>query len=163
MNNISNRLIAPLVLVSVLIATVLACGGTDPEPTPVPPTATLVPTNTPVPPTATPVPTSTPPPPTATPVPTNTPIPTNTPVPTAIPAPADTPEPAKAPQDDRTPSQILADAADALAELDSFRLFTEMIISTAQGGTSIELPVTLQADFQKPLDSKGSIEIDIGR
>ena len=162
MNNISNWPIAPLVLVSVLIATVLACGGPDPEPTPVPPTATLVPTNTPVPPTATPVPTSTPAPPTATPVPTNTPIPTNTPVPTAIPAPADTPEPAKAPQDDRTPSQILADAAGALAELDSFRLFTEMIISTAQGGTSIELPVTLRADFQKPLDSKGSIEIDIG-
>ncbi|MXY22772.1 MAG: LppX_LprAFG lipoprotein [Dehalococcoidia bacterium] len=137
-------------------------GGPDPEPTPVPPTTTLVPTNTPVPPTATPVPTSTPAPPTATPVPTNTPIPTNTPVPTAIPAPADTPEPAKAPQDDRTPSQILAHAAGALAELDSFRLFTEMIISTAQGGTSIELPVTLKADFQKPLDSKGSIEIDIG-
>ena len=162
MNNISNWPIAPLVLVSALIVTVLACGGPDPEPTPVPPTATLVPTNTPVPPTATPVPTSTPAPPTATPVPTNTPIPTSTPVPTAIPAPADTPEPAKAPQDDRTPSQILADAADALAELDSFRLFTEMVISTAQGGTSIELPVTLQADFQKPLDSKGSIEIDIG-
>ena len=83
-------------------------------------------------------------------------------MPTAIPAPADTPEPAKAPQDDRTPSQILADAAGALAELDSFRLFTEMIISTAQGGTSIELPVTLQADFQKPLDSEGSVNIDIG-
>ena len=162
MNNILNWPIAPLVLVSVLIATVLACGSPDPEPTPVPPTATMVPTNTPVPPTATPVPTSTPAPPTATPVPTNTPIPTNTPVPTAIPAPADTPEPAQAPQDDRTPSQILADAAGALAELDSFRLFTEMVISTAQGGTSIELPVTLQADFQKPLDSKGSIEVDIG-
>ena len=162
MNNISNWPIAPLVLVSVLIATVLACGGPDPEPTPVPPTATLVPTNTAVPPTATPVPTSTPVPPTATPVPTSTPIPTNTPVPTAIPAPADTPEPAKAPQDDRTPSQILADAASALAELDSFRLFTEMIISTAQGATSIELPVTLQADFQTPLASQGSVVIDIG-
>ena len=162
MNNKSNWPIAPLVLVSVLIATVLACGGPDPEPTPAPPTATLVPTNTPVPPTPTPVPTSAPAPPTATPVPTNTPIPTNTPVPTAIPAPADTPEPAKAPQDDRTPSQILADAAGALAELDSFRLLTEMIISAAQGGTSMELPVTIQADFQKPLDSEGSVNIDIG-
>ena len=167
MNNKSNWPIAPLVLISVLIATVLACGSPDPEPTPVPPTATLVPTNTPVPPTATPVPTSTPVPPTATPVPTNTPVPptatpapTHTPAPTA--APVDTPEPSQAPKDDRTASEILADAASALTELDSFHLFTEMVISTAQGGTSIELPVTLRADFQKPLDSKGSIEIDIG-
>jgi cyclophilin family peptidyl-prolyl cis-trans isomerase len=37
-----------------------------------------------------------------------------------------------------------------------------MIISTAQGATSIELPVTLQADFQKPLDSQGTVVIDIG-
>ena len=155
--------VAPLVLISVLIAIVLACGSPDPEPTPIPPTATLIPTNTPVPPTATPVPTSTPIPPTATPVPTNTPMPpTATVVPTATPVPADTPEPAQPRKDDRTASEILADASNALAELDSFHLFTEMIISTAQGGTSIELPVTLQADFQKPLDSKGSIEIDIG-
>ena len=153
---------ALLVLISVLIAIVLACGGPDPEPTPVPttsasiPTETPVPTNTPVPPTATPVPTSTPVPPTA------TPRPTSTPAPTATPLPADTPEPAQVPKDDRTASEILADASKSLAELDSFHLFTEMVISTAQGGTSIELPVTLQADFQKPLDSKGSIEIDIG-
>lgn len=163
MNRTLNWSIVPLVLISVLIAIVLACGGSDPEPTPVPPTATSAPTNTPMPPTATPVP------PTATPVPTNTPVPptatpvpTSTPAPAATPLPADTPEPAHAPKDDRTASEILADASNALAELDSFHLFTEMIISTAQGGTSIELPVTLQADFQKPLDSKGSIEIDIG-
>ena len=163
MNNISNWPIVPLVLVSVLIAIVLACGDPDPEPTPVPPTATLVPTNTPVPPTATPVP------PTATPVPTNTPVPptatpvpTNTPAPVATPMSVATPESAPAPEDDRTASEILADAASALAELDSFRLFTEMVISTAQGGTSIELPITLQADFQKPLDSQGSVVIDIG-
>ena len=150
------------VLISVLIVIVLACGSPDPQPTPVPPTSTSiptetpVPTNTPVPPTATPVPTSTPVPPTV------TPVPTSTPTPTATPLPVDTPEPAQPSKDDRTASEILADASNALAELDSFHLFTEMIISTAQGGTSIELPVTLQADFQKPLDSKGSIEIDIG-
>ncbi len=163
MNNISNWPIVPLVLVSVLIAIVLACGDPDPEPTPVPPTATLLPTNTPMPPTATPVP------PTATPVPTNTPVPptatpvpTNTPAPVATPMSVATPESAPAPEDDRTASEILADAASALTELDSFRLFTEMIISTAQGGTSIELPITLQADFQKPLDSQGTVGIDIG-
>ena len=153
---------ALLVLISVLMAIVLACGGPDPEPTPVPPTSTSIPTetsvpmNTPVPPTATPVPTSTPEPPTA------TPVPTGTPAPTATPVLADTPEPAQPPKDDRTASEILTDASNALAELDSFHLFTEMIISTAQGGTSIKLPVTLQADFQRPFDSRGSAEIDIG-
>ena len=156
---------APTVLLSVLIAIVLACGS-DPEPTPVPPTATLVPTNTPA-------PTNTPIPPTATPVPTNTPLPTNTPipptgtpvpVPTATPAPTNTPEPATTPQDDRPPSEILADAIRGLAELDSFHLFTELVISMAQGsgGTSIQFPITLQADFQKPFDSAGSINMDIG-
>ena len=148
---------APLVLVSILVAIILACGGSDPEPTPVPPTNTPIPpTATPVPPTATPVPTNTPIPPTA------TPVPTNTPVPTAEPTPADTPEAAPAPKDDRTPSEILADASAALAELDSFHLFMELVISTAQGGASIQFPVTTQADFQKPSDSKGATKIDIG-
>ena len=166
MNNISNwssRNIVPLVLVSALITLVLACGSPDPEPTPVPPTSVPIPTNTPAPPTATPVPTNTPAPPTATPAPTNTPVPpTATPVPTVTPMPSDTPEPAKAPPYDRAPSEILADASIALAELDSFHLFVEMVLSAAQGGTSIEFPITLQADFQKPLDSAGSINIDIG-
>lgn len=156
---------APPILLSVLIAIVLACGGSDPEPTPVPPTSTPIPTHTPSPPTATPVPTNTPTPvpPTATPVPTSTPIPpTATPVPTETPMPSDTPEPASAPQADRSPSEILADASSALAELDSFHLFMEMVISAAQGGTSIEFPITLQADIQKPLNSAGSINIDIG-
>ena len=31
-----------------------------------------------------------------------------------------------------------------------------------QGGASIELPITLQADFQKPMDSQGSVVIDFG-
>ncbi len=155
--------IAPLVLMSVLIAIAAACGGPDPEPTPIPPTATLIPTNTPVPPTATPVPPTVTPVPTNTPVPpTATPVPINNPVPTATPVPSDTPEPTQAPKDDRTASEILAGASKALSEVDSFHLFTEMIISTAQGGAAIELPVTLQADFQKPFDSEGSISIDIG-
>lgn len=64
--------------------------------------------------------------------------------------------------DDRTPSEILVDASAALAELDSFHLFTELLISTAQGGTSIEFPITVQADFQKPFDSKGMMKIDLG-
>ncbi len=177
MNNISNWSIVPFVLVSVLIAITLACGS-DPEPTPVPPTntpipptATPVPTNTPMPPTATPVPTNTPIPPTATPTPTNTPIPpTATSIPasapsqaaTPIPANTPTPEPAPAAKDDRSPSEILADATDALDELDSFHLFTELVISTAQGGTSIEFPITLEAVFQKPFDSAGSVKIDLG-
>ena len=147
--------------VFVLIAAAISCGGPEPEPTPVPPTSTPVPTHTPVPtntpvPTATPVPTNTPVPPTA------TPAPTNTPVPVATPVPVDTPAPVSAPQDDRTASEILADALKTMAEVESFHLLTELIVSTAQGGTSIEFPITLQADFQKPLDSKGSIEIDIG-
>ena len=147
--------------VFVLVAAAISCGGPEPEPTPVPPTSTPIPTHTPVPtntpvPTATPVPTNTPVPPTA------TPVPTNTPVPVATPVPVDTPAPASAPQDDRTASEILADALKAMAEVESFHLLTELIISTAQGGTPIEFPITLQADFQKPLDSKGSIEIDIG-
>ena len=37
-----------------------------------------------------------------------------------------------------------------------------MVISAAQGGTSIEFPITLQADFQKPLDSAGSVKIELG-
>ena len=168
---------ASLVLLSVLIVIVLACGS-DPEPTPVPatntpvpPTATPIPTNTPIPPTATPVPTNTPVPPTATPIPTNTPAPpTATPIPasaptqaaTPIPADTPTPEPAPAAKDVRSPSEILADASNALDELDSFHLFTELVISTAQGGTSIEFPITLEAVFQKPFDSAGSLNIDIG-
>ena len=156
--------VASLFVVSVLIAAAISCGGPDPEPTPVPPTATSAPTNTPIPPTATPVPpTATPPVPTSTPVPpTATPVPTSTPAPTATPAPEDTPEPAPAPKADRTASEILADSSKALAELDSFHLFTELVISTAQGGTSIEFPITLQAELRKPFDSKGALGIDIG-
>ena len=153
---------ASLFVVSVLIAAAISCGGQDPEPTPVPPTSAPVPTSTPVPPTATPVPTNTPIP-TSTPAPpTATPVPTNTPAPTAAPTPADTPTPEPAAKDDRAPSEILADASKALDELDSFHLFTELVISLEQGGASIELPITLQADFQKPLDSQGSVVIDFG-
>ena len=154
--------VASLFVVSVLIAAAISCGGPDPEPTPVPPTNTPVPTSTPVPPTATSVPTNTPVP-TSTPVPpTATPVPTNTPVPTVAAMPADTPTPEPAATDDRTPSEILADASKALNDLDSFRLFTELVVSTAQGGTSIEFPITLQAEIRKPFDSKGALGIDIG-
>ncbi len=163
MNNTTNQPsrtmmnIAPFVLVSVLIAIVIACGGSDSEPTPVPSTATSVPTNTPVPPTVTPAPTNTPVPPTVTPVPTPTPVP-----PTSTPIPANTPTPAPAPSDDRAPAEILADASKALSELDSFHLDTELVITTAQGNTSIQFPITLQADFQKPFDSQGAVGISLG-
>ena len=79
-----------------------------------------------------------------------------------MPANTPTPEPKAAPRDDSDPSRILADATDALDGLDSFRLFTELVISAAQGGTSIEFPITLEAVFQKPLDSRGSVKIDFG-
>ena len=79
-----------------------------------------------------------------------------------MPANTPTPEPKAAPSDDSDPSRILADATDALDGLDSFRLFTELVISAAQGGTSIEFPITLEAVFQKPLDSRGSVKIDFG-
>ncbi len=162
---INNRTVfgaAAPIFISMLMVAVLACGDSEPEPTPIPPiptTAASVPTSTPIPPTATPAPTDTPIPPTATPVPTSTPIP-----PTAIPTPTVAPvsEPEPASKDDRDASEILADASKAFAELDSFHLFTELVVSAAQGGTSIEFPITIQADFQKPLDSRGAFEIALG-
>lgn len=65
-----------LLLTAVLLFTLAlaACGGEEPTPTPVPPTATTAPTETAVP-------------------PTNTPAPTETPMPTETPPPTATPEP----------------------------------------------------------------------
>ena len=163
MNHTNNRtafgVAAPvlILILSALLATVIACGDSEPDPTPIPPTSTPLPTNTPIPPTAAPVPTNTPIPPTATPIPVNTPVaPPSSPTPPAVPASK------PAPEDDRSASEILADASQAFAELDSFSMFTELVVSATQGGTSIEFPITLQADFQMPFDSKGAVEISLG-
>ena len=149
--------VVPLLL-SILMLIALSCGDSEPEPTPIPPTptsmpsaATTMPTNAPTPSTATLVPTSTPIPPTPTPMPT-----TSIPMPTAIPDSEPTPK------DDRTASEILADASKALNELDSFHLFAELVMNIAHGETSSKFPSTFQANFQKPFDSQGSIEMDLG-
>lgn len=70
----------------VVIAVLVGCGTPTPTAVPTEPS-----TATPVPPTATPLPTNTPIPPTDTPEPTATPRPTNTPAPTATPLPTNTP------------------------------------------------------------------------
>ena len=110
------RKLAVTILIGLLSAAIIACGGDSVEPTntaapapatqapteapetPTPaPTATDAPTNTPIPqlaPTNTPAPTTAP---TATPEPTATPVPTATPAPTAVPTATPMPPPTQAP------------------------------------------------------------------
>ena len=101
----------------------------DPVPTPIPPTATPLPTATPVPPTATPLPTATatatPVPPTATPLPTATPTPT--PLPTVTPLPTATPLP--------TPTAILPVTGDkSVTRIPPVVIAVGVLMAAAGGG-----------------------------
>ncbi len=147
--------IVSIVLAAALAAIAIACGA-DPEPTPIPPADTPVPTDTPIPPTVTPVP------PTSTLAPTRTFVPKATAVPSPTALPITTPEANPAPADERDPFQILAEASNALDELDSFHLDTEIAILIVQDGASLRIPFTLRADFRKPLDSQGAVNMNLG-
>ena len=148
-----------LALAALALVALSACGGDEPEPTPIPTAAptmapavaqvpTSIPTAAPAP-TATAVPTAAPAPPSPTPAPTATPVPTAAPTATPVPTATAAPEPTPAPEADAL--EILNASQQAMATVNSYRIQAE---SSAALGI-IQLNMSVDANHVAPDRTEG--------